>query len=155
MVNSHTVHPHPTRRDVTVHMNAMMPIHISNSNGSHAIIFHIIQTFMLTHQLACINISFSNTHFKPFNSNNYRFILHTSFVLLVSNNHIQGISHGPFWSNMQFGLFLTVPNRAVGCQWAAPSSSIGSTFVEPKSMALRGLTTPKTIFMDFKQEITK
>ena len=39
-------------------MNAMMPIHISNSNGSHAIIFHIIQTFMLTHQLACINISF-------------------------------------------------------------------------------------------------
>ena len=38
------------------------------SNASHTIIFHIIQTFMLTHQLACINISFSNTHFKPFNS---------------------------------------------------------------------------------------
>ena len=38
------------------------------SNGSHTIIFHIIQTFMLTHQLTCINISFSNTHFKPFNS---------------------------------------------------------------------------------------
>ena len=38
------------------------------SNGSHTIIFHIIKKFMLTHQLACINISFSNTHFKPFNS---------------------------------------------------------------------------------------
>ena len=59
MVNNHTVHPHPNRRDVAVHMNAMMSIHISNSNGSYAIIFHIIQTFMLTHQLACINTSFS------------------------------------------------------------------------------------------------
>ena len=29
-----------------------------NSNGSHTIIFHIIHTFMLTHQLACIDISF-------------------------------------------------------------------------------------------------
>ena len=58
MVNNHTVHSHPTRRDVTVHMNAMMPIHISNSNGSYTIIFHIIQTIMLRHQLACFNISF-------------------------------------------------------------------------------------------------
>ena len=58
VVNNRTVHPHPTRRDVTVHMNAMMSIHISNSNGSHTIIFHIIQTFMLTHQLAYINILF-------------------------------------------------------------------------------------------------
>ena len=34
MVNNHTVHSHPARRDVTLHMNAMMPIHISNSNDS-------------------------------------------------------------------------------------------------------------------------
>ena len=58
MVNNHTVHSHPTRRNVIVHMNAMMPIHISNSNGSYTIIFHIIQTIMLRHQLACVNISF-------------------------------------------------------------------------------------------------
>ena len=41
MVNNHTVHPHPTRRDVPVHMNAMMLIHIFHS---YTIIFHIIQT---------------------------------------------------------------------------------------------------------------
>ena len=41
MVNNHTVHSHPTRRDVPVHMNAMMPIHIFHS---YTIIFHIIQT---------------------------------------------------------------------------------------------------------------
>ena len=43
VVNHHTVYPHLTRRDVTVHMNVMMPIHISNSNGSYTIIFHVIQ----------------------------------------------------------------------------------------------------------------
>ena len=41
MVNNQTVHSHPTRRDVLVHMNAMMPIHMFHS---YTIIFHIIQT---------------------------------------------------------------------------------------------------------------
>ena len=54
-------------------------INNSTSNGPHTIIFYIIQTSMLTHQLACINISFSNTHFKPFNS--------TITVLLSFTHH--------------------------------------------------------------------
>ena len=132
-----------------------MPIHISNSNGSCTIIFHIIQTFMLTHQLACINISYSNTHFKPFNSSNNSFVLHTSFMLLMSNNCKQAISHGPFWSNKQSELFLTVPNRAVGCQWATPSSSIGSTFVGPKPMALPDLTILQHHFHDILNKNNK
>ena len=41
MVNTHTMHSHPTRRDVHVHMNMIMPIHIFHS---YTIIFHIIQT---------------------------------------------------------------------------------------------------------------
>ena len=131
-------------------MNAMMPIHKSNSNGSCTIIFHIIQTFILTHQLECINISYSNTHFNPFNLNNNNFILHTSFMLLMSNNRIQAISHGPFWSNKQSRLFLTVPNRAVGCQWAAPLIKHRFHFRGTEIPSLPGLTTPKPIFMAFK-----
>ena len=52
VVNNHTMHPHPTLRDATVHMNVMMSIHISNSDGLYTIIFHIIQTIMLTHQFS-------------------------------------------------------------------------------------------------------
>ena len=41
-------------------------------------------------------------------------------MLLVSSNHIQAISHGPFWSNKLSGLFLIVPNQSVGCPWTGP-----------------------------------
>ena len=37
MVNNPSVHPHPTRRDVTVHMNAMLPIHIINLTQLYSI----------------------------------------------------------------------------------------------------------------------
>ena len=54
------------------------------------------------------------THnYISYNSSNHSFILHTSFMLLMSSNHIQAVSHGPFWSNKQYGLFLTVPNQSM------------------------------------------
>ena len=76
MVNNHTVHPHPTQRDVTVHMNAMMPIHIFNSNDSYTIIFHIILTIMLTHQFSMHQQSHSPhinhaIHIKQYNTRNF------------------------------------------------------------------------------------
>ena len=102
-------------------------INNSTSNGLHTIIFHIIHTSMLTHQLACINISFSNTHFKPFNS--------TITFLLSFTHHscssCQATTHKQFHMD-HFGpttirtVFLTVSNRAVGCPLAALSPNIGS-----------------------------
>ena len=44
--------------DVTVQMNAIMSIHISNSNGSYTIIFHIIQNNHVNTSIS-INMSFS------------------------------------------------------------------------------------------------
>ena len=70
-------------------------------------------------------------------------------VIPLPRNNMQAISHGQSWSNKQSELFLTVPKQYVGCLWAAPSSSIGSTFVGPKSMALPGLTTLKNHFHGF------
>ena len=65
---------------------------------------------MLTHYLACINISFS-TQFKPF-----------ILAIFHANNT------WTFWSNQcKPGLFLTIPKQAVGCPWAAHSPSISST----------------------------
>ena len=108
MVNNHTVHPYPTRLDVTVHMNAMMPIHIFNFNGSYTIMFHIIQTIILTHQLACINIS---------------------FCIHISSHSIQTITcKQNTWTNFNPIInldFLTVPEQYMSCPWTAPSSSIG------------------------------
>ena len=110
-MNNHTMHPHPTRRDVTVHMNAMMPIHISNSNGSYTIIFHIIQTIMLTHQLTCINISFSihisshpmqAKHMDEFQSNHQSKLFNSTWVvhgqpLIKRRFHLLGTRmHGHF-----------------------------------------------------------
>ena len=127
-MNNHTMHPHPTRHDVTVHMNAMMPIHISNSNGSYTIIFHIIQTIMLTHQLTCINISFS---------------------IHISSHPMQAITcKQNTWTNFSPTInpnFLTVR----GLSKDSPSSNVDSTYLEPECMAISGLTTPKTIFMSF------
>ena len=120
MMNNHTVHPYPTRREVTVHMNAMMSIHISNSNGSHAIIFHIIQTFMLTHQLACINTSFS-IHIS---SHSIKTIIvlssthHSCFSCQATTFEQFHMDHFNPTSNPVY--FLTVPNLSVGCPWTAP-----------------------------------
>ena len=98
-MNNHTVHPHPTRHDVVVHMNAMMPIHIINSYGSHTIIFHIIQPLMFTHQFSMHqHVIFHTIHaiqFKPFHMDIF----------------------GPTSTS---GLFLTVPHRSVGCLRIAP-----------------------------------
>ena len=90
-------------------------INNSTSNGLYTIIFHIIHTSMLTHQLACINISFSNTHFKPFNS--------TITILLSFTHHscssCQATTHKQFHMD-HFGsttirtVFLIVPIE----QWA-------------------------------------
>ena len=57
MANNSTMHPHPTRRDVIVHMNAIMPFHVYNIHDSWTIIFfyniiHIIKQFILIHQLS-------------------------------------------------------------------------------------------------------
>ena len=108
-MNNHTMHPHLTRRDVTVHMNSMMPIHISNSNGSYTIIFHIIQTIMLTHLLTYSNISFS---------------------IHISSHSIQAITcKQNTWTNFSPTInpdFLTIPEQYVGCLWTTPSLSIGS-----------------------------
>ena len=99
VVNNHTVHPHPTRRDVTLHMNAMMPIHISNSYGSHIIIFHIIQSLMLTHQF----------------SMHQHVIFHTIHAIQFKQIHMD-----IFDPTSTSGLFLTVPHQSVGCPWTAP-----------------------------------
>ena len=118
-------------------------INNSTSNGSHTIIFHIIHTSMLTHQLACINISFSNTHFKPFNL--------TITILLSFTHHscssCQETTHKQFHMD-HFGpttirtIFnspkpnseLTVGSHLTKCWFH---------FLEPKSMAISGPTTPK------------
>ena len=57
MVNNSTIHSHPTQRDVTLHMNAIMPFHVYNIYDSWKIIFfyniiHIIKQSMLIHQLS-------------------------------------------------------------------------------------------------------
>ena len=78
-------------------------IHISNSNGSYTIILHIIQTIMLTHQLACINIS---------------------FFIHISSHSIQAITYKQnTWMNFSPIInsdFLTVPEQYVGCPWTTP-----------------------------------
>ena len=86
-------------------------INNSTSNGPDTIIFYIIQTSMLRHQLACINISFFNTHFKPFNS--------TIIVLLSFTHHscssCQATTHKQFHmdhfrsNQVNRDCFLTVP----------------------------------------------
>ena len=124
------MHPHPTRRDVTMHMNAMMPIHIINSYGSYTIIFHIIQPLMLTHQF--------NMH--------QHIIFHTIHAIQFKQIHTD-----IFGPTSKLGLFLTVPHQSMGCPWTAPLIMHRFYFLEPKSVALLGLTTPKTIVLDFKQ----
>ena len=98
-----TLHPHPTQRDVTVHMNAMMPIHISNSNGSHTIIFRIIQTIMLTHQLACINISFQAIQLKQNTWTNFQ--SNHQFGLFNSLRTVCGLSMDSPLIKPRFHLF--------------------------------------------------
>ena len=68
-------------------------INNSTSNDSHIIIFHIIQTSMLTHQLACINISFSNTHFKSFILSNI--FLTTHMDHFRSNKQTETVFNSP------------------------------------------------------------
>ena len=134
MVNNHIVHPHSTRHDVTVHMNEMMLIHISNSNGSYTIIFHIIQTIMLTHQLACINISFS-TH--------------------ISSHSIQANSHEQFQSNKQIKTIFNNPKPIRGLSKDGPSSSIGSTSWNRNPWPFSTSQHPKPFSWIFKQRISK
>ena len=51
--------PAPDSMRCYMPMNAIMPIHIFNSHGSYAIIFHIIQTIKLTHQFRMHQQSYS------------------------------------------------------------------------------------------------
>ena len=113
-------------------MNAMMPIHISNSNGSYTIIFHIIQTIMLTHQLACMNISFS---------------------IHISSHSIQENSHGQFQSNKQIRTIFNSPKPVCGLSKDGPLIKYRFHFLERESMAISGLTTPKTIFHGFLEKV--
>ena len=115
-------------------------INNSTSNGSHIIIFHIIQTSMLTHQLACINISFSNTHFKPF---------HSTITILLSFTHhscssCQATTHKKFYMD-HFGptTTRTIFNSPKPSSWLSVGSPLTKHRVEPKSMAISSLTTPK------------
>ena len=94
-----TVHPHPTQRDVTVHMNAMMPIHIINSYGSYTIIFHIIQPLMLTHQF----------------SMHQHVIFHTIHAIQFKQIHMD--TFGP---TRKSRLFSIVPHQSMGCPWTVP-----------------------------------
>ena len=94
---------------------------------------------MLTHQLACINISFSNRHFKPFNSTIQFYPSHIIHAPHVKQQYTSNFT----WTilvQLQSELFLTVPNRAVGCPWVALSPSIGSTLWNQESMDISGLT---------------
>ena len=57
IVNNSTMHPHPTRRNVTVNMNAIMPFHVYNIHDSWTTIFfyniiHIPKQSVLIHQLS-------------------------------------------------------------------------------------------------------
>ena len=52
-----TMHPHPTRHDVTVHMNAIMAFHVYGIHELQTIIFfyniiHFLKQSMLIHQLS-------------------------------------------------------------------------------------------------------
>ena len=118
------------------------------SNGSHTIIFHIIQISMLTHQLACINISFSNTHFKPFNSTiTVLFFIHHSCSSCQATTYKQ--SHMDHFGPTTIRTIFNSPNRAVGCPWAALSPSIGSTLWNRESMAISGLTHTQNNYYAF------
>ena len=134
-MNNHTVHPHPTQRDITVHMNAMMLIHISNSNGSYTIIFHIIQTVTLTLQLACINISFS---------------------MHISSHSIQANSHGQFRSNKQIRIVFNSPKPVRGLSKdGPPSSSISSTSWNRNPWPFLASQHPKPFSWLFRQRVSK
>ena len=134
MVNNHTVHPLPTQRDVTVHMNAMLPIHIFNSNDSYTIIFHIIQTIMLIHQLTCINISFS---------------------IHISSHSIQTNSHGQFWSNKQIMTIFNSPKPVHGLSKDDPLIQHRSHFLEPEPWPFPASQHPKPFSWIFRQRISK
>ena len=63
---------------------------------------------------------------------------------------IQANSHGHFRSNMQTGTVFNSPKKHCVDN---PLINLGSTSLEPKSMAISGLTTPKTtICMLFKYQ---
>ena len=125
------------------------------SNGSHTIIFHIIQTFMLTHQLACINISFSNTHFKPFNS---------TITVLSFSHHSCSSCQATTYKQFHMAHFGPTSIRTV-FNSLKPSSglSVGSPltkhrfhFVEPRIHGhFRPHTQPKPLSCLFKQGISK
>ena len=77
-------------------------------------------------------------------------LFHTYLKPFIFKQYYANNTHGQFQSNYQPGLFNS-PKQYVGCPWTAPSSSISSTSLEPKLMAISGLTTPKTtICMLFK-----
>ena len=125
------------------------------SNGSHTIIFHIIQIFMLTHQLACINISFSNTHFKPFNS---------TITVLSFTHHscssCQATTYKQFHMD-HFGLTtiriaFNSPKPSSGLSVGSPLTKHWFHFVEPR---IHGHFWPHThskpLSCLFKQGISK
>ena len=125
MVNNHTVHPHPTQRDVTVdphptqrdvtvHMNGKMPIHKFNSNDSYTYIFYIIPTSCSHIKLACINHSHSSQiinaiHFKQQDASTYTW---TNFSPTTNS-----------------GLHKVVPLQTVNFPMTAPSSSLRYHFL--------------------------
>ena len=130
---------------------------ISNliSNGSHTIIFHIIQTFMLTYQLASINISFSNTHFKPFN---------LTITVLSSTHHSCSSCQATIYKQFHMDHFGPTTIRTVfnspkprsGLFVGSPLTKHRFHFVEPR---IHGHfwpdTHPKPLSCIFKQGISK
>ena len=149
VVNDHNVHPHPTRRDVTVHMIAMMPIHISNFNGSHTIIFHIIQTIMLTHQLACINIA-SPTYISSHSIKEITILSsthHSCFSCQATTCKQFHMDHFDPTSNLN--CFFYNPKTVRGLSMNSPLIKHRLHFLEMKSLSISGLSTLKTIFMAF------
>ena len=83
---------------------------------------------MLTHQLTCINISFS---------------------VHISSHSIQENSHGQFRSNKQIKTIFNSPKLVRGLSMDNPLIKHRFHFLEPESMAISNLTTPKTIFHGF------
>ena len=135
--NSHTYHM-LFIHDNNIKIGSHGLINNSTSNGSHTIIFRIIQTSMLTHQLTCINISFSNIHFKPFNS--------TIKILLSFTHHscssCQVKTHKKFGPTTIWIVFNN-PKPNSGLSVGSPLTKHRFHFMEPKSMAISGPTTPK------------
>ena len=77
------MHPYPTRCDVPVHMNAIMPFHVYNIHNSWTIIFsyniiYTIKKFMLIHKLSI----------KPhdFHTNNMLFYFNNTLKIVHMDN---------------------------------------------------------------------